>query len=193
MSAVSAVQAAWHDKQNCTGSIAARPCKQRKDGAPTVPEREAKTQKAGPPAHHQGSSGQPMKRILILFCALVVLTATGGCFKRPAVRLENSGSSVIVHIETLGEYPTTVRHIRLKDASSGKVIFELLTESGTPQIYSFRLSVGENSTHVADPEHGSYRVAEPSGKDTFSLQPGVRYRLTIWGNGRPSSETDLKF
>jgi hypothetical protein len=133
-----------------------------------------------------------MRRILILVCALVALVAAVGCFKRPAVKLEPSGSSVIVHVETLGEYPTTVRHIRLKNASSGNVIFELLTESGTPQIYSFRLSVGENSTHVADPEHGSYRVAEPSGKNTFSLQSGVRYRLTIWGNGWPSSETDLK-
>jgi hypothetical protein len=133
-----------------------------------------------------------MKRTLILVCALIGLLAAVGCFKRPTLRLENSGSSVIVHFETLGEYPTTVRRIRLRDASSGKVIFELLTESGTPQIYSFRLSVGENSTHVADPEHGSYRVAEPRGKNTFSLQPGVHYRLTIWGNGWPSSETDLK-
>jgi hypothetical protein len=134
-----------------------------------------------------------MKKILIPVCTLVVLVAAVGCFKRPAVKLENSGSSVIVHVETLGEYPTTVRHIRLKDATSGRVIFELLTESGTPQIYSFRLLVGENPTHVADPEHGTYRVAEPSGKNTFSLQPGVRYRLTIWGNGWSSSETDLKF
>lgn len=136
-----------------------------------------------------------MKRlyILVVVCSLMVLVTAVGCFKRPAVRLENSGSSVIVHVETLGEYPTTVRHIRLKDASSGKVVLELLTESGTPQIYSFRLSVGENSTHVTDPEHGSYRVAEPSGKNSFSLQPGVHYRLTIWGNGWPSREADLKF
>jgi len=136
----------------------------------------------------------PMKRILLLVCALVAFVAVVGCFKRPAVKLENSGSSVIVHVETLGEYPTTVRHIRLKEASSGKVIFELLTESGTPQIYSFRLSVGDNPTiHVADPEHGFYRVAEPSGKNTFALQTGVRYRLTVWGNGWPPSETNPKF
>jgi hypothetical protein len=59
MGAVSPMQAVWHDKPNSTGSIAARPfdklragsCKERKDGAPTVPEREGKTRKAGPPAH----------------------------------------------------------------------------------------------------------------------------------------------
>jgi hypothetical protein len=133
-----------------------------------------------------------MRKTAILIFALVAFVAAVGCFKRPAVKLQNNGSSVIVHVETLGEYPTTVRHIRLQDALSGKVIFELMSESGTPQIYSFRLSVGENSTHIADPEHGTYRVTEPSGKNTFSLQAGVRYRLTIWGNGWGSSETDLK-
>jgi len=126
-------------------------------------------------------------------CSLVMLFAIVGCFKRPAVKVESSGSSVIIHVETLGEYPTTIRHIRIKDTSSEKVVFELLTESGTPQIYSFRLSPGGNSTHVIDPEHGSYRVAEPSGKDTFVLQRGVPYRLTIWGDGSRSSEVDVRF
>jgi hypothetical protein len=134
-----------------------------------------------------------MKRlyILVLLCSLMVVVTAVGCFKRPAVRLETSGSSVIVHVETLGEYPTTVRHIRLKDASSGRVVLEMLTESGTPQIYNFRLSVGENSLHLVDPEHGSYRVAEPSGKNAFFLQRGVHYQLMIWGEGRRPSETDL--
>jgi hypothetical protein len=36
--------------KSCVGSIAARPCKQRKDGAPDVPDRERKRGKAGPPA-----------------------------------------------------------------------------------------------------------------------------------------------
>jgi hypothetical protein len=133
-----------------------------------------------------------MKRILILVCVLVPLAVLAGCFKRPALRLESSASSVIVHVETLGEYPTTVRHIQLREDPSGKVIFELLTESGTPQIYSFRLSVGENSIRVVDPEHGSYRVVEPNGKNTFSLRTGVHYRLRIWGNGSASIETGLK-
>jgi len=126
-------------------------------------------------------------------CSFVMLFAILGCFKRPAVKVESSGSSLIVHVETLGEYPTTVRHIRIEDASSRKVVFELLTESGTPQIYSFRLLAGVNSTHVVDPEHGSYRVAEPSGKDTFVLQRAVPYRLTIWGDAWLSSEVDVRF
>ena len=55
MGAVSAMQTARHDKQNSTGSTAARPCKERKDGAPRVLERERGTWKAGPPVHLQTS------------------------------------------------------------------------------------------------------------------------------------------
>ena len=36
--------------KRCVGSIATRPCQERKDGAPSVPEREGKT---GPPASCQ--------------------------------------------------------------------------------------------------------------------------------------------
>jgi hypothetical protein len=45
MGAVGPMQAAWHDKPNPTSSIAARPCKKRKDGAPNVPERERESTK----------------------------------------------------------------------------------------------------------------------------------------------------
>ncbi len=34
--AISLVQAVCHDRQNGAGSIAAHPCKERKDGAPSV-------------------------------------------------------------------------------------------------------------------------------------------------------------
>ena len=49
MGAVGAMQATGHDKQNGTGSIATRPCKKRKDGAPSVPEWEGKKPRVGHP------------------------------------------------------------------------------------------------------------------------------------------------
>jgi len=140
-----------------------------------------------------GSGRAEKLRVLLSLFALAVLLTALGCFARPAVRLERIGSSVVVHVDTLGEYPTTVRHIRLWEASSGKVLFELLAKGGTPQIYFIRLSAGENSTQVADPEHGSYRVVEPGGRNSFSLQQGVQYRLTIWGSGLLPSESDIRF
>ncbi len=132
-------------------------------------------------------------RILVIVCTAAVLVTGTGCTIPPAMRLERVGPAVIVHVETLGEYPTTVRHIQIRDASSAKVVFEVLAQNGTPQIYSIRLSAGENSTHVADPEQGSYRVVAPTGTNTFLLQQGVQYRLTIWGSGLLSRESDFKF
>src|SRR6202040_3447802 len=57
MSTVGAMQAAWHDKPHGTSSIASRPCKVRKDGAPTVPEREGKRlERVGHPPTREGPS-----------------------------------------------------------------------------------------------------------------------------------------
>jgi len=143
-----------------------------------------------------GESNYMFKRVLVGGCILFSLLVMVGIyewFTRPQLRIERNGASAIVHVETLGEYPTTIRHIRVKEASSGKVVFELLTEGGTPQIHDFHLSVGGNSTSAADPQYGSYRVTVPASKDTFFLQQGVKYRVTVWGDAWMSSESALKF
>lgn len=124
---------------------------------------------------------------------MLALVSMTGCFKRPAIRLDYTGASVVVHVETLGEYPTTIRHVMIEEISSSKAVFDLLAESGSPQIYNFKLTAGENPTRLADPEHGSFRVNEPKGKDTFLLQKGTRYRLTIWGEGWLPSKSEIQF
>jgi len=44
------MQAARHDTQNSTGSIVSRPCKERKDGAPTFQIGKEEARRAGHPA-----------------------------------------------------------------------------------------------------------------------------------------------
>jgi hypothetical protein len=133
-----------------------------------------------------------MRKAIIAFAILALIAMTAR-FNRPAIRLEHAGASVVVHVETLGEYPTTIRRVQIKEISTGKVVYELLAENGAPQIYNFKLVPGENSTHLADPEPGSYRIDEPNGQNSFLLEPGVRYRLKIWGNGWLPSATDVQF
>ena len=136
------------------------------------------------------------KRIIIPVCALLALLAlVAGIvrFNRPTVRLEATGAAIVVRVETLGEYPTTIRHILLKNASSGAVVFELVTENGTPQIHNFLLSAGANSITTADPQYGSYRAITPASGESFVLRPGVDYRIEIWGTGWLPSHADLKF
>ena len=53
LAALCPMQAAWRDKPNSTGSIAAHPCKKRKDGAPTV-SWHRRNQKPGPPRQGVG-------------------------------------------------------------------------------------------------------------------------------------------
>jgi hypothetical protein len=131
--------------------------------------------------------------ILVAVCLLVAASIAISALLRPPVTLEKLGSTVTVHVETLGEYPTTIRHIRLTDTSSRQTVFELLAQGGTPQIYNFRLSLGVNSARIIDPEHGSYRIVAPSDSSTFLVRPGVAYRLEIWGSHWPSRSLILRF
>jgi hypothetical protein len=121
-----------------------------------------------------------------------------GFFRRPPLRLEQSGSFIIVHVETLGEYPTTVGHVQITEAALGNVVFEVVARKEfagkmETQIHNFRLTAGENSTRAVEPEINPYTVVVPSGKNTFTLQPGVKYRLTLWGDSWTFSEASFKF
>jgi hypothetical protein len=133
------------------------------------------------------------KWILILTGTLITLGAMFVLLSRPNLWLETKGTNVIVHVETLGEYPTTILHIQIKDTSSGNVIFELVNEQGTPQIHNFSLSIGDNPVSVADPQHGFYRVVVPAGGNKFVLRPGINYRILVWGDGWLPNHANLKF
>jgi hypothetical protein len=133
-----------------------------------------------------------------LFLFVLVFADVLGFFRRPPLRLEQSGSSVIAHVETLGEYPTTVGRVRITEAASGKVVFEVAASKEfagkmAMQIHNFRLTAGENSTRAVEPEINPYTVVVPNGKNTFTLQPGVKYRLTLWGDSWTFSEASFKF
>jgi hypothetical protein len=130
--------------------------------------------------------------LVVLLVIVLAIADTLGFFHEPPLNLVQSGNSVIVHVETLGEYQTTVGHLRLKEADSGKIIYEVVAEGRAPQIFNFRLVAGDNSTKVIDPEEKSYRVVEPRGTNTFTLQSGVKYRLRIWGDSWTYREASFK-
>jgi len=135
-----------------------------------------------------------MKRKLayILTFLLLVIVAGTAILGRPPLWLETSECSIVIHVETLGEYPTTVRHIQLKSVASGDVLFEVIRGSGAPQIHSFRLSIGKNQVNIADPQAGTYRVLRPAVSDSFDLRQGEKYKLTVWGNGWLPAHANLQ-
>jgi hypothetical protein len=134
-----------------------------------------------------------LKRIALAFGAtalavvlLIVLAVADvlGAFHEPPLWIEQNPSAVIVHVENLGEYCSFVGRIRIQEASSGQVVYEAEAENKKPKpaIFNFKLVAGANSTRLFGDENDSYRILEPRVGNTFSLQRGIKYRITVWGD-----------
>jgi hypothetical protein len=105
-----------------------------------------------------------------------------GFFHDPPLRLEQNKSTLTAHVERLGEYYCPVGRIRIQESDSGTVVYEAIGKHGAPEVFNFRLDAGANATRLMGDESDSYFVVTPSGEGTFTLKPGVRYRLTVWGD-----------
>ena len=105
-----------------------------------------------------------------------------GAFHEPPLRLEQSGPSVIVHVERLGMYYCQVGRILVQESDSGKTVYEAVTKGDTPIIFNFKLAAGSNPTEIKTEFRGTYSVVQPRSDRYFWLQRGVRYRITVWGD-----------
>ena len=129
-----------------------------------------------------------MRKILLLgLAAFVLLSCDSGL---PSLRVEHGTDSVTVHLETLGEYPTSVGRLLLADVQSGQTIWELRRLKGTPQLWKVAFRAGENPAEPAGVTGGgSFEVVRPQGASSFDLEPGGEYRLTVWSEAGHSSRT----
>ena len=127
-----------------------------------------------------------MKPILLLGLACSLLLACDGGL--PELRAERKAHSITVHFETMGEYPTSVGRIVLKDVRSGRTVWEVRRSSGTLQLWKIHLQVGENPRQ---PEGvtggGTFRVVVPQAASGFFLEPDTEYSLTVWSRGERTS------
>ncbi len=105
----------------------------------------------------------------------------------PPIRLERTGASVVVHLETLGEYATAIQRIKITEELTDRVVWELDAAEGVPQLWRFSLIPGRNEASL-NAVGGRFRVVVPRDQATFDLSPAGRYRMDVWGSGpRPSS------
>ena len=112
---------------------------------------------------------------------IVVLLVAGVWFlRRPHLTIKYVAGNATVHVETLGEYPTSIRRIQIEDSDSGNVVLDLKEENGTAQIRNFTIVAGKNPVGFVHPALGSYRVIRPIDSPAFFIQTGRTYRLTIW-------------
>lgn len=87
--------------------------------------------------------------LFVVFVLLVVTVYVRRGY--PTIELETSGKNIIVHLETLADYPTHIDRIVItkKDHPDQKV-FEAVSEDNA-QIRQFRIHAGENQFGVIRP------------------------------------------
>ena len=126
-----------------------------------------------------------MKKVVALAFAVLCLLGVF-IFTHPSVipelpalresQVEMKGNSVVLHFETLGDYPTEVRTFSIAAADNPThPIFALQADPSELITHSFILHTGKNSADFLDPEEHSYKVEVSNAGDAFFLVPGKTY------------------
>lgn len=98
---------------------------------------------------------------------------------RPPLHVVQDGSSIVIDLQSLGEYPSDVAGIRLIEHSRKEVVWEV-NGRNSPRLGRIKLRVGKNSVLPSDIRHGQYEVVTPSGEQTFTIAPATRYVVEVW-------------
>jgi len=99
-----------------------------------------------------------------------------------------SGKNIIIHVETLADYPTRVdRLIIFKEGLPDDKVFEASSDNG--QIWRIVLHAGRNDLSAVI-RAGTYKVLFPHANG-FMLMPNEPYRIRVchagWCNSAPFS------
>lgn len=114
---------------------------------------------------------------------LMTMTVTGGCKLAPSLRVDSKGSSIVVDVQSFGEYGTEIRRIRLTDRTEDRVIWEVVAQKQIhPSLHTFTLSVGANPTKEW---RDGYDLVVPRDGDSFFLEKAREYLIEVWsGEGK---------
>lgn len=115
-------------------------------------------------------------KILIMLALAVVLA---GCLRVP-LETTVQGNHVEVSVVSFGEYFTSVGKIRLSEAISHTVVWELTPRTGNPGFWKFTLQLGRNPAVFDGIIGGQYRVVVPRGGGSFFLRGDTTYLLEVW-------------
>ncbi|MCW5572696.1 MAG: hypothetical protein KIT37_06655 [Steroidobacteraceae bacterium] len=139
------------------------------------------------------SEGKPgMKRAYRLLIPIGVAMVMIAC-SQPPMHVLQDGPIVVIDMQSLGEYPSDVAGIRLIDAFSKDVVWEVKGHDRA-QLGRITLTIGDNPTLPADIRHGTYEVLKPAGKQTFTIAPSTAYIIEVWARAnRPNSKRTARF
>jgi hypothetical protein len=108
---------------------------------------------------------------------------------RPPLRVSPVGQGVRVDVQTLGEYKTTVRRIRL--TCDGQRTWEVLASGDVAQIHGFTLSAGWNPCYQDEVSEPEYRAVFPMNCKSFEIRAGAACALEVWGSGSAAASADI--
>lgn len=118
--------------------------------------------------------------VVLVGLAVFVLRAVN----LPPLRVKVNGRQAVIDVQTLGEYPTTIRLIEVTSKEDG-VLLGLKGDANSRQIRTVTLSEGENSLKSTGLDRDGFQVLTPVGRESFVLRPGTRYRVRVandWGS-----------
>lgn len=105
--------------------------------------------------------------------------------------VEVKGKAATIHVETLGEYPTTIKSFQVAPVTAKEIPFFRIEGEDGFQTWAFTLHSGVNDIHSINTSHGSYRIISPAIGKEFTLSPQTRYIATVCEAGHYFCRTEI--
>jgi hypothetical protein len=113
-----------------------------------------------------------------LAALITTVSLLAGCeLAKVPVSVERTVSGVIIHCESLGEYPSDIGTIELRDELTQQIVWRVRPEKEMFQLHNFSLAVGPNRSIIPVTWGGVRAVVPVSGP--FTLHRGRRYQVRV--------------
>lgn len=96
--------------------------------------------------------------------------------------------SVIIDLQTFGEYGTKITGIEIEDLGSGKSVWRIEASPDGCVLWTFVLQEGENRSDLLEDQ--ACQPKWPISADSFNLLPDRRYRITVQGYNGMGGDAD---
>lgn len=121
---------------------------------------------------------RPKTTRLIVAVTVASIAAASYWGLQPTLHIEVQGRTAVIHTELLGDYPTDLKNIELREADSKRIIWSAVADGAMFQMHSVALSIGENTSQPGV-YSGSMRSTTPTGAAPFVLNAGTRYQVQV--------------
>lgn len=109
---------------------------------------------------------------------VILIGAVGWLTRGLPLYIVVDGSRATAHMELLGEYPSDVGVIELREVDSAQVIWRVVADKEKLQLHQVAFAAGQNAARLAI-SWGQARTEIPGDSSEFMLVAGTEYQLRI--------------